>query len=243
MAVPKKCLSDGRPMRAMEGLAKQMQMFKLAGKFDPKTEGIATLIQADDALNRSKIYTAVLDNYWIRTGEYAFYRRDPKAQLGREIVWAEGDAVIKLLVPDVPVMQDKRTISLRNAVGMGVYDSIGLLKIEKKDVNLFEVSPVSEAAVVGKVRAVDVMRGSKWALTDASGLPLAGQPSSDLDAAARYILLRNAFYGKATGWHGSLARNSQTLFRHDLTRDVEACNVWCIASSVALVGLNPVNKQ
>ena len=225
-------LTDKRPMRAMEGSVNQVQMFQVRGKFNPQIEGVATVREADDALNVSGIYRAVMGTRWVRTDQYAVYKKDPKAPLGKEVTWVEDGVRYVQQIPDVPVQFGGKEISLQKAVAMGVYDSIGLLKIEQTDTGLYTVSAVDQATLAGKVRAVDFMRGG-WALTDEHGFPLASQPVSSSNSAARYGWVRSDYQKGADGWHGSVARYG---FYYVIRQDVYAIDGWSVASGVALVG-------
>jgi len=228
-------LSDGRPMRAVEGTVTQVQMFQLRGKFDPKTEHIARVKDVDDALNVSRIYTAVMGNRWVRTDEYGVYHRDPEAPLGKELLWIENGVLFRKIIPDVPVQFDGKEVSLQKvAGGMGVYDSIGLLQIVQTDEKEFTVSPIDLAALTGRLRAMNFMRDG-WAETDSHGFPDASKPTSSDDPAARYGWVRTDFDKKATGYHGSLARDVY-VFDYDSWRDVDADVDWSVASGVAIVG-------
>jgi hypothetical protein len=242
MAVAVGRLSDGRIMKAMTGAnVTQVQMFNLAGRFNPKTEGIATLKQVDDALNVSGTYPEVMGERRVRTGEYVVYHRGPKEPLGREIIWMEEGVRYKLLVPDVPVDFQGKQISLQKAAGMGVYDSISLLKLEQTDRHMYSVSASDPDGLTGKVRVVDFMRDNR-ALPDERGFPLASQPVSFTNAARRYGRTRTDFEKGATGWHGSVGRGAFVLCVI-IRRDVCACDLWSHASRVALVELSPGNSK
>ncbi|MFH0884211.1 MAG: hypothetical protein V1861_00705 [Candidatus Micrarchaeota archaeon] len=228
-------LSDGRQMRAMEGTVTQVQMFQLRGKFDPKTEHIARVKDVDDALNISRIYTAVMGNRWVRTDEYGVYHRNPEAPLGKELLWIENGVLFRKIIPDVPVQFGGKEISLQKvAGGMGVYDSIGLLQIVQTDEKEFTVSAIDLAALAGKVRAMRFMMNG-WAETDSHGFPDANKPTSSANTAARYGWVRTEFDKKATGSHGSLARLVDG-YGGDYRRDVGAGGLWSNASGVAIVG-------
>jgi len=228
-------LPDGREMRALADGRKntftQVEVFGVAKLLLP-SESIMLVKEHDQSI-QSGAYKEVNPNNWWRCSEYGLYQKDPKAPLGKEILWIENGVTYKKLVPDVPVKVDGKEISLQKAVGMGVYDSIGLLKIEQTDSNLFVVSVVDPTAVIGKVRVVDFMRDG-WALTDESGLPVASKPSSSDNPDARFGAVRTDFEKKATGYHGSLAR-SVYYYDSGYRRDVYANGDWSRASGVALV--------
>lgn len=234
-------LRDGRPLRALNAKVTQKQMFGLHGSehFNPKTEGIARVRDLDDALNVSGIYKAVMGDVWTRTNEYAAYKKDPTASLGNEIVWVEGGVVYRKLIPDVPVKVGEREISLQEAVGMAVYDSICLLQIEQTDDTLFTVSVADPSVLTGKVRVVDFMRNG-WAGTDEHSFPVGSKPVSDDDPAARFGYVRNEYDQKATGWHGSVARDVYVF----LSRRTVYANVdWSNVSGVAIVGREAAAPQ
>lgn len=232
----------------MEGKVTQVKLFGIHGKFNPKTETIASVNDVDDAIFRSKIYAEALPvmpwSNLVRAREYAFYNRDPKAGPDREIVWVENGVFYKHSVPDIPVVFRGRQISLQKAAGLGVYDSIELLKIEQTESNVFTISVVDPSAIAGRVRVVDFMRGN-WALPDGCGFPLATQPVNTSingykhrvtsDPAARHGSVRITFYNGTTGWHGSVARR---IFRSDWdwSACVCVCNDWSEESMVAFVG-------
>jgi hypothetical protein len=222
-------LTDKRPMRAMEGSVTQVQMFQVREKFNPQIEGVATVKEVDDALNVSRIYKAVMGTSWVRTAQYAVYKKDPQAPLGKEVSWVEDGVRYVQQIPDVPVQFNGREISLQKAVAMGVYDSIGLLKIEQTDCGLYIISAVDPATLAGKVRAVDFMRDN-WALTDEHGFPLASQSVPSSNFAARYGMVSVAYQKGANGWHGSVTRDVYVKWF--------ACAIgnWSVASEVALVG-------
>ncbi len=229
-------LPDGRKMRALtdgkNNTFTQVEVFGVAKLLHP-SESIMTVKEHDQSL-RSGAYKKVNPNNCWRCSEYGLYQKDPKVPLGKEIVWVENGVIYKKLVPDVPVKVGRKEISLQKAVGMGVYDSIGLLKIEQKDSNLLVVSVVDPAAVIGKVRVVDFMRDD-LALTDKTGLPIASKPSSSNNTDARFGAIRTNFDKKATGWHGSLARGTDDYGYGD-SRNVFASNNWSDAAGVAVVG-------
>jgi len=228
-------LSDRRPIRAMEGSVNQVQMFKLHGKFNPRVEGIASVRDINDALNVSKVYTTVMCNFWVRTKEFGVYHRDPKAPLGSEIIYVEKGVRYIHLVPDVPVQFDGKEISLRKAVAMGVYDSIDLLKVEQTNISDYTVSAVDLAALAGKVRAVDFMRNS-WALTDEHGFPLASQPASSSNLAARHGWTGMHFEDESNGWQGSPTLDAITFDGRDVFM---GCG-WPFTPKVAIVGHSAV---
>jgi len=232
-------LSDGRPMRAI-GSVTQTQMFNLHGRFNPRVEGIARVKDVDDALNVSGIHAAVIGSCWVRTDEYGVYHGDPTAPLGRELLWVERGVLYRKIIPDVPVQFKGREISLQKVVGMGIYPSIGLLKIEQADENEFTVSPVSLDAIAGKVRAMSFMRNG-WAEVDEFGFPDRNRSSSVLSDTARYGWVRTDFHEKATGYHGSFGQGVGDFFFYS-GRGVCAYLFWSVASVAALVGRKPVKQ-
>jgi len=229
-------LPDGREIRALADGKKntftQVEVFGV-GKLLLPSESIMLVKEHDQSI-QSGAYKEVNPSNWWRCSEYGLYQKDPKAPLGKEIIWIENGVTYKKLVPDVPVKVNGKEISLQNAVGMGVYDSISLLKIEQTDSNLFVVSVVDPAAVIGRVRVVDFMRNG-WVLTDETGLPIASKPSSSEDSDARYGAVRTDFEKKATGYHGSLARVVGGCGAGGVRRVVYAIGVWSEASGVAVV--------
>ncbi len=233
-------LSDGRPMRVMENPATQVQLFDLCRRFNPQVEGIAKVKDVDDALIVSKIYKAVMGDRKVRTDEYSVYHRDPTAELGKEIFWVEGRVRYKMVIPDVPVKFDGKEISLQHVVGMGIYPSIDLLKIEATGENEVTVSPISLDAIAGKVRAMNFMR-SGWAFPDEYGFPDGSKPSTTFIVAARYGWARTDFDKGATGCHGSVVRGIMDT-DNGWGRGVYAGVKWSSAIGVALVG-SPENPQ
>ena len=199
-------LSDDRLMRAMKGSASQKKMFTLhkSGLFVPANESIARVKDVDDALNTSRIYTAVMGDRWVRCDEYGVFHRDPNAQLGSEIVHVEQGFSYKHLVPNVPVQFDGREISLQRVTGMAIFDSIGLLQIAQTDEKELTISPVDLNALAGRVRAMRFMRND-LAFPDDYGFPNATQPASSGDKAAVYGWVRENFDKEATGYGGSFA--------------------------------------
>ena len=228
-------LQNGREISAMTDVKDtftQVEMFGIA-KFLAPSESIMTVKEHDQSI-QSGAYKEVNPTNWWRCNEYGFYQKDPKAPLGKEIIWIEDDGVAyKKLVPDVPVKVDGKEISLQRAVGFGVYDSIGLLQIEQTDSNLFEVSVIDPALVIGKVRVLDFMREG-WALTEETGLPIASKSSSSDNAAARYGAVRTDFEKKVNGYHGSLIRYVVD-WDDECKRYVGVDEIWSEVSGVALV--------
>jgi hypothetical protein len=240
-------LSDSRPIRAMEGSVTQMQMFSLCGRFNPEVEGIAKGKDIDDALNKSRIYAAVMGIPGVRTDEYCLYHRDPAAPLCNELLWVEGGVLYRKIIPDVPVQFKGREISLQKVVGMGIYPSIGLLKGEQTDEKEFTVSPVSLDAIAGKVRAMN-MRGG-CAEPDEFGFPDGDRPGLVSSYTARYGYIKTDFFEtgvnfdeEATGYHGSFGRYAFDIF---VARGlvIFAGDLWSRISGVALVGHESPVKQ
>jgi len=236
-SVQKFKLLDGRAIRELKDSPTQVNMFTLhsSGLFVPAIESIMSVKDHDQSL-QSRTYRSMcrsMCKMWWRCREYAFYNKDPKAPLGKEILWVEDGTVYKKAVPDVPVKVNGKEIPLRKAVGMGVYDSIGLLKIEQVDENSFLVSVADPGGVIGKVRAVDFMRRG-WALTDETGLPIASNPISSDEPSARWGIARTDFEEKATGYHGSLVRGFD-FYNGFIGRNVSADVGWSWASGVAFI--------
>ncbi|MFA5049990.1 MAG: hypothetical protein WC501_03200 [Candidatus Micrarchaeia archaeon] len=185
-------------------------------------------------MNLSEICRAVTGTKRIRTNQYAVYRKDPKEPLGKEVTWVEDGVRYVQQIPDIPVMFDGKEISLQKVAAMGVYDSIDLLEIEQTDTGLYTVSVADLETLAGRVRAVNFMRNN-WALTDEYGFPLANQPSSSSNTAARYGLVRSNYQEGSDGWHGSVARYI-FYFNSGGRRFVDADVDWSGVSGVALIG-------
>ena len=179
-------LSDGREMRALQGRSTQAQMFELGknGLYNPKTEGIATVRQLDDALNVARVYQAVLGDSWSRALEFAFYRRgfekDLTLQMGKKLVWIEkekdlnqketGRLLIAILdlskIADVPVtLANGSKISLQKAAGMGIIP-ISKLEIRKTEDNkkliAYEVSIASDFNPATDLKVKNAARPRVW---------------------------------------------------------------------------------
>ncbi len=228
----KPMLSDGREMRALSDGKKntftQSDMFRL-GRLLLPPESVMSVREQDQSL-QSGAYQKVNPNHWWRCRQFGFYQKDHDAPLGKEIVWIENGITYNKLIPDIPVKVKGKVISLRNAVGMGVYDSIDLLKIEQKDSGLFEVSVVDPGAVKGRIMVVDFV-GDGWAIPDKTGLPIASKRSTRHDRDARYGNVKTNFCDGATGWHGSLTRYDLGCWR----RVIGAFEDWSKDSGVAVV--------
>ena len=188
-------LSYGRSIRALEGRFTQRDMFALSRqRFNPKIEGIAKVEDLHDA-HVKKLF----DGLDFRTDEYRVYRH-PGQPLGSEISWMEDGVIYRHLVLDVPVQFEGREISLQRAAGMGVYDSISLLKIEQTDANVFTVSVVDPSSLAGRVRAADfkaeghteMWDRNEWAYGHAE---LEGRPGN-----------KSGIEDGTTGYHGSISR-------------------------------------
>lgn len=188
-----------------------------------------------DALNISKIYTAIMGRASVRTDEYGCYHRDPNAPLGKELFWIEDGSVYKKIIPDVPVQFKGNEISLQKVVGMGIYPSISLLQIKQTDENEFTVSPISLDAIAGKVRAMNFARDI-WAEPDEHGFPDGDNPVSYDNLAARYGWVRSDFDKEAIGYHSSFGRCVYGCGYDDWKRNVIALVGWSGDSEVALVG-------
>ncbi len=218
--VVKNRLSNARTVRILPGLYTQRDMFGLhtGGIFVPASEGIMTVKEIDYAINESYAFNPDV-NLSLRAVEYAFYRKDPTAVLGKEIIWIEKGIAYKFKVEDIQVSVNGKEISLQNATGMGVVPSIGLLRIEQTGEKEFTV--LGDPAVLeGKVVVVDFMRGD-WALTDESGFPLRTKPADLDNSLSRYGSVRRYNYQKtATGYHGSVSRTSFFLFERSVDVDI-----------------------
>src|SRR5271157_4640109 len=131
----KPMLPDGREIRALsdgeKNTFRQPEIFKI-GRLLLPPESIMLVIEQDQSL-QSGAYQKANPNHWWRCRQYGFYQKDHDAPLGKEIIWIENGITYKKLIPDIPVKVKGKVISLQNAVGMGVYDSIDLLKIEQMD--------------------------------------------------------------------------------------------------------------
>jgi len=253
-------LSDGKRMRILKSSATQVGMFAIAAQFKAKPDKIATINDLDDALHLSKIFNQLLRGLdkrhsyfgiteWARTDEYGVFHRDPKAQLGKMIKLFEEEprGCYRHIIPDVPVMQSGKEISLQKAVGVAVYDSIELLKIVQSDERLFDVSAIDPAALAGKVEVVDFMR-NHWARTNQRGIPI-----KSLAASLEYHGTRCGWQKKfdisdhdSTGWHGSFARGGYidrtgqqvgSIGSYDVATNIYG---WTANSWVALVSREAV---
>jgi len=229
-------LPDGRKIRALCDGKKysftQDNIFGVAKLLTP-SERIMS-VKEHDASILSSSYYGVNVNGWWRADEYAFYHRDPTLAIGTELVWIEYGVRYRKIIPDVPVQFNGREISLQKVVGMGIYPSIGLLKVERTDEKEFTVSPVSLDAIAGKVRAMNFMRNG-WAEPDGYGFPDGNMPSSRTNKKARCGAVRTDFDRNATGWHGSMARDVDRHGTNDRKLYVYALSVWSEASGVAIV--------
>ena len=231
--ITKPILPDGRAMRILASgertTFRQKEVFQLAKLLQP-TERIMSVREHDRSI-QSGAYSSLPVSSW-RCREYAFYRKDPGAELGSEIEWKENGVTYRNLVPDIPVDVNGKTISLQKAKGMGVYSSIRLLDIRQEDAGLFVVFAERLDMVVGKVRVVNFSGNDlDFAFTDAIGLPLANGITHSDDPDTRIgSMTRN--YGKSTGWHGSIARG---VFSGYGQRKVYADIPWSAAFGVAVV--------
>ncbi|MDD5172329.1 MAG: hypothetical protein PHF60_04825 [Candidatus ainarchaeum sp.] len=160
MTKSKQFLPDGRTMRATNNIS-QLGMFLLQNKqFDPMTEHIAN---ARDFLAHDYGPTG-----WLRGDQYVFYRSNPVAPLGKELVYdanyvtslgrrTVGEITSTLIIPDIPVTLRGKTMSLQAAtMVIGVLDSITLLEIIQTGGNEFLVAPAKSGALAGKVKLVDI---------------------------------------------------------------------------------------
>jgi hypothetical protein len=225
-------LPDGREIRALtdgrRNTFTQAEVFGISRLMLP-SEGILRARERAQAV-RPRKEDLVVDG-WLRCSEYAFFHKDPKTPLGKEIIWIEDGVIYKKLVPDVPVKVGTKVINLQKAVGMGVYESIGLLKIEQTDDRLFVVSVVDPSTLIGKVRVVDFMRDG-WALADECGLPIACRPSTFDNPNARYGMVGIDFDAMMAGYHGSLAVDVDFFLDR---RIILAGANWSEAAGVAVV--------
>lgn len=231
-------LPDGRQIRALEGTFNQRRMFTLhkSGLFVPANESIMSVREHDSSI-QSGVYRSVNVNNWWRTAEYGFYPKGFEKQLlpiGDKIVYIEDKVEYTLHVPDVPVKVNGENIGLRQAIGMGIIP-LERLKIEQVDEKNFTVSVTDDFNPANDVKVVDIMRPRGWALVDANGYPLKSSPSNDgvPDARCSYVRHTGELDKKATGWHGSLARDVDVYYGR---RDVDADSYWSVGSGVALVG-------
>lgn len=199
-------LPDGTVIRALPKKYTQMQVFKLreSGLYVPQTEGIATVRQLDDALNKSGAYQDVLGNAeCCRSGEVGFYPRgfekDLTRAIGKRIVWmeAEGDAnwhkTGRLLVAilDLSRIADEKVtlvdgseITLQKAPGMGV---IPIEKLELKTTEdndqlvIYEVSISSDFNSATDLKVKNVARPRSWSTSvDKDGFALNDGRVADL---------------------------------------------------------------
>ncbi|MFH1221974.1 MAG: hypothetical protein V1492_02725 [Candidatus Micrarchaeota archaeon] len=187
-------------MGPTDGSITRRHRFALAGKFDPTVEGISG---GDDATHATEFSLTVMGGLWHRTNEYGVYHRNPKAPLGKELLWIEEGVSYKITIPDVPVQFRGNEISLQKVVGTGIYPSTSLLQINQTGEKEFTVSPVSLDAIAGVVRAMNYARGI-WAELDEDGFPDGDKPSNA--DTARYGWVITDFDKRATGYHGSFSR-------------------------------------
>jgi len=217
----KERLSDGRPIRTdNSNMVRQVEMFQLRGKFDPKTEHIAKLKELDDALNASSL---PLKGAELRSAEYGFYHRSRTEPLGEALIWEEKEVRYMLRIPDIPVMFDEKEISLRKVVGgVVVIPTIELLKIHTTPNGLFVVSPIDPAALVGKVRVIKIGSCSEVeGPMDEHGFPDSKAYSENPSDIRRLRILSSSnFPGKSTGWHGSFIRHVSDSFGNDERREI-----------------------
>ncbi|MEW6528592.1 MAG: hypothetical protein AB1391_01750 [Candidatus Micrarchaeota archaeon] len=216
-------------------LFNQKEMFDIYKEIRRKHPGfvIASVKNVDTAIKKGCYLNDRIPR-WVRTDQYAAYKLDPEEPLGEEVTWSEAGIHYKLLIPDVPIMFGEKEMNLQKVVGMVVYDSIDLLKLEQTDINSYTVSVVDPTALENKVWSVNFMRGG-WALTDKHGFPLADQPSSLSNDAARYgLVMSNDSEESIIGWHGSVIRVDGYL-NHEFKRYVYASHPWSSMSEVMLV--------
>lgn len=231
---PNNRLPDGRPIRALQGDHNQVAMFSLhkSGFYVPANESIMSVREHDQSI-QSGAYKSVNTNNWWRTNEYGFYPKGFETQnlpIGEKIVYVEGGVSYTLNVPDVPVKVNGETIGLRAAIGMGV------IKLEKLqyDEDRKIVSVTSDFDPTNDVSVKNIMRPRAWALVDAEGYPMRDKPSNENAPEARYSYVRHSdqLDKKATGYHGSLARDVDFFSRW---RVVNAYGAWSYGSGVAVV--------
>lgn len=232
-AKPKEArLSDGRQMRALDGVFTQMQMFDVACKAESLKHAVATMKDADDALTISKVSGSVFGNAHIRTGEYCFSAREPGKPFGSELVFIEKGIRYRMEIPDVRVPFNGKEPSLRAIKGaLIIIDSITLLKLTKISEGEYLVSPADGAKFEGRIHAVPFL-GKGWVKAGSLGYPDTGKSSSADDPSARHVWMRTVFEDGATGYHGSMARTMGGDGGRSIIADLD----WSAACRVAVVG-------
>ncbi len=140
-------LSDGRSVRVLEKDFTRLQILDLIRTLDPKVEGLLTLRELDDALNKSKILTPssgfghsyVSNNFVFYPRQYylPFHMGGPKdpwksASTRNELVWIEEQIdhygletgkimIVRFKIPDLKVTDYLGTTkSLLDSHGFGV---------------------------------------------------------------------------------------------------------------------------
>jgi hypothetical protein len=227
-------LSDGRLVRALEGTYTQIQMFRLKGRI-PTSEGIMSVKELDDAINLSGAHSSINVTGWWRTNRYAVYAKGFEKELdkpvGAKVVWIENGVSYTFEVPDVknPMNKDK---GLRQASGMLDFALDKLQYDEEK--RIVSVTPdFTETDVTVR----DIMRPRNWALVDADGYPIRTRPSDQTTPDVRYSYVRHSgeFDKKASGYHGSVARDGFSGRRF-----VYSGIGWQGGSGVAVVGRDAI---
>ncbi len=241
---PKNRLPDGRVIRALEDgngqkTFRQVEMFTLVRALVPAHETVMGVKDHDQSI-QSGTYSLVNANNWWRTRRYGVYVRGFEKELdkpiGDKVVWIEeldGRKIdFTFDVPDVKNPHDKNK-GLRQATGMLDFD----FKKLQYTAGTRTVSVASDFDPETDVAVRDVMRPRNWGLVDADGYPLRSNPSNSGVPEARFMHVRNSdeFEKKATGWHGSVARNVVD-FIYYWGRFVLAISDWSEASGVTVVG-------
>ncbi len=234
MELAKNCLSDGREIWALSGTYTQPMMFGLKRKL-PAHEGIMSLGQFDDAMNKSgAAKTLPPRGGWWRTGEYAVYARGFEDELlkpaGAEVVWVEDGYRYAFEVPDERNPQEPG-ISLRESPGMLVF-ALAKLRYDRRR-RTVRVAPDFDPKT--DVRVIDVMRPAGWALADRGGYPLRSLPSDVTVPEARgFRFVRSGGFEKgSSGWHGSIGLLYSDGMEHG-RRMIDAAGAWRYPTGVAV---------
>ncbi len=239
MQFARNCLSDGREIWALGGTFTQPMMFGLKGKL-PAHEGILSISQFDDAMNRSgAALTLPRHGGWWRTCEYGVYPRgfdsDPLKPAGATVIWVEDGYRYSFEVPDARNPQEPGK-SLRESQGMLVF-ALSKLRYDRRK-RVVSVSPDFDPQA--DVRAVDVMRPAGWALPDEAGYPLRQLPSDATVPEARGFryVSSGGFENGSSGWHGSISLLYAEGLEHG-RRMIDAASGWRHPSGVAVAFLAP----
>lgn len=229
-------LSDGRAVRALEGMYSQTDMFSLKGRI-PAHESIMSVRELDDAINVSGAHSSIKVNGAWRSDRYGVYARGFETELdkpvGAKVVWFEEYSVhYTFEVPDVRHPTDKSK-GLRQATGMLDF---ALDKLQYNEGRL-TVSVAPDFNPETDVVVRDIMRPKGWALVDADGYPMRKDPSHEGEPAARYSFVNhsNEFRENATGWHGSIARFLDYYFNVDTFKTVVGAYFGWSKTGVAVV--------